>query len=151
MRHKYNTIVILTAILFSLLWACCGNEPDGPETTIEGTWNWVCTCGGFAGMKYYQDNFKVKYTLIFERSKFRLYKDRKIIKSGHFSLKMVSSQPFGDSSLLFIPDFDYVDHASTQAVPSIVLEYGIYIKYNDTTLRTTESCVDCFSSTFRRR
>ncbi len=154
MRRRIFSLIATAALLTCLLWACCGNEPDEQGTTIEGTWNWVQTCGGIGGWQYCRDSFTAKYSLKIDKSRYYMYKDKKVLFSGRYSLKMGPSRPFGDSSLIITTKDEYVDTLyikSIKNIPNIVFGNGNYIRFNDTVLSTTQPCVDCFASSFRRK
>ncbi len=151
MRYRYCTILVLTAIFCSFLWTCSSNEPDEPETGLEGTWAWLSTSGGEPGYVYLQDSFPNKYSLSLKACNYILYKDKKIVQKGTYTLSYQGKYPNGDTIWHMQSIMNYRD--TTVKMPSIVTGGTIpyLVEYNDTSLFIIPTYDDGFESEYRRK
>jgi hypothetical protein len=125
--------------------------PDTNDFTkeITGSWTWVQSSGGIAGMTYYQKNYPNHMTMNFDGTMFFIYSESEVVQSGTYKLEYKFSELFNEKCWIMTPTINYVKRGFFIYF-LFQDELPVKVKIENGQLFVIYPCCDMFDSIFDR-
>jgi len=123
---------IILLLLISLAACACADKEEIPVTGIVGTWNWISTTGGIAGVTETPESTGNEIKLEITLDSIKTYLNGTLTSEVKYSLQRKKSVLFGELREM------------------IILEDGYrkMIDRKENNLVLTDDCYDCFMSEY---
>ena len=123
--------MILLALI-GLVVSFCAEKEDIPVTNIVGTWNWISSTGGIAGVTETPEATGKTIQLMITQDSFRTYENGELTSESNYTIETKESLLYGELREM------------------IILEDGFckMIIRNGNKLVLVDDCYDCFISEY---
>lgn len=123
---------IMLLVLIGLAVWCCTEKDEVPVTGIVGTWNWISSTGGIAGVTETPESTGNKIVLVISMDSIKTYINGVLSSESKYTIETKESLLFGEPREMII----YEDG------------FRKMIDRSGSHLALIDDCYDCFTSEY---
>jgi len=123
---------VILLVLIGLAVSFCTEKEEVPVTNVVGTWNWISSTGGIAGVTETPESTGKEIKLVITQDSFKTYENGELTSESNYTIEIKESLLFGELREM------------------IILEDGFckMISRNSNKLVLVDDCYDCFTSEY---
>ena len=123
---------VILLVLIGLAVSFCTEKEEVPVTNIVGTWNWISSTGGIAGVTETPESTGKEIKLVITQDSFKTYENGELTSESTYTIAIRVSLLFGEQRVMIIEENGFQR----------------MIERTGNRLVLTDDCYDCFTSEY---